>query len=170
MVEFAIVAPLLFVLLFGIIEFGVMLYDQAVITNASREGARYASTYYIDPKTSDGTGNLRSCADVQDFVQNYVYHRIISLAATPGPIEGCCGGTLTNNHTVAPCNPSATWPAAGLDQPQGNAGLVQGVTVSYKYSFLVFGNLIQLLGGSVSPTWDLTATSVMRDEDQSPGS
>jgi Flp pilus assembly protein TadG len=39
-VEFAIVFPLLLVLLFGIIEFSLILYDKAMITNASREGAR----------------------------------------------------------------------------------------------------------------------------------
>jgi Flp pilus assembly protein TadG len=39
-VEFALLAPLVFVLLFGIIEFSIALFDQAVITNASREGAR----------------------------------------------------------------------------------------------------------------------------------
>lgn len=41
LVEFAIVMPLLFILLFGIMDFGILLYNQAVITNASREGARY---------------------------------------------------------------------------------------------------------------------------------
>ena len=39
-VEFAIVLPLLLMLLFGIIEFSVILYDKAMITNASREGTR----------------------------------------------------------------------------------------------------------------------------------
>ena len=39
LVEFAIVMPLLFVILFGIIDFGILLYDKAMITNASREGA-----------------------------------------------------------------------------------------------------------------------------------
>jgi Flp pilus assembly protein TadG len=41
LVEFVIIAPLLFIILFGIIEFGILLYNQAVLTNASREGARY---------------------------------------------------------------------------------------------------------------------------------
>jgi Flp pilus assembly protein TadG len=41
LVEFAIILPLLLVMLFGIIELGILLYNQAVITNASREGARY---------------------------------------------------------------------------------------------------------------------------------
>lgn len=39
-VEFALVLPLLMMILFGIIEFGIALYRQAILTNASREGAR----------------------------------------------------------------------------------------------------------------------------------
>jgi Flp pilus assembly protein TadG len=39
-VEFAVVAPVLFLLVFGMIEFGRMVMVQQVLTNASREGAR----------------------------------------------------------------------------------------------------------------------------------
>jgi Flp pilus assembly protein TadG len=39
-VEFAIVLPVLLMFLFGIIEFGIILYDKAIITNATREAAR----------------------------------------------------------------------------------------------------------------------------------
>lgn len=39
-VEFAFVLPLLIVLLVGIMEFGLILYNQQVITNACREGTR----------------------------------------------------------------------------------------------------------------------------------
>jgi Flp pilus assembly protein TadG len=41
-VEFAIIVPLLFMLVFGIIEFGRMMMVQQVATNAAREGARKA--------------------------------------------------------------------------------------------------------------------------------
>ncbi|MEX2175713.1 MAG: TadE/TadG family type IV pilus assembly protein [Pirellulaceae bacterium] len=41
-VEFAIVAPVFFLLVFGMIEYGRMVMVQQVITNASREGARRA--------------------------------------------------------------------------------------------------------------------------------
>ena len=41
-VEFALVAPLFFILVFGMIEVGRMVMVQQVITNASREGARLA--------------------------------------------------------------------------------------------------------------------------------
>jgi Flp pilus assembly protein TadG len=40
-VEFALVLPLLLVILFGIIEFGMILYFQGVVASASREGARH---------------------------------------------------------------------------------------------------------------------------------
>ncbi|MEN6406418.1 MAG: TadE/TadG family type IV pilus assembly protein [Thermoguttaceae bacterium] len=41
-VEFAIVAPLFFLLMFGMVEFGRAIMVQQVLTNAAREGARYA--------------------------------------------------------------------------------------------------------------------------------
>ena len=41
-VEFAIVAPVFFLLVFGMLEFGRMVMVQQIITNASREGARVA--------------------------------------------------------------------------------------------------------------------------------
>ena len=39
-VEFALLLPVLMMILFGIVEFGLALYRQAILTNASREGAR----------------------------------------------------------------------------------------------------------------------------------
>jgi Flp pilus assembly protein TadG len=41
-VEFAIVAPVFFLLILGMVEYGRMVMVQQVITNASREGARQA--------------------------------------------------------------------------------------------------------------------------------
>ncbi|MHB8110710.1 MAG: TadE family protein [Syntrophorhabdaceae bacterium] len=40
-VEMAIILPLLIMLTFGLIEFGLLMYNQQVITNAAREGARF---------------------------------------------------------------------------------------------------------------------------------
>jgi Flp pilus assembly protein TadG len=39
-IEFAVVFPILLLILLGIIEFSFILYDKAVISNACREGAR----------------------------------------------------------------------------------------------------------------------------------
>ena len=42
MVEFALVAPMFFLLLFGIIEAGRFIFYYETLSNATREGARYA--------------------------------------------------------------------------------------------------------------------------------
>lgn len=59
LVEFAIVAILLFTLIFGMISFGFMLYDQVVITNASRVGARAGVVFGI---SGIGYGNYPTCS------------------------------------------------------------------------------------------------------------
>jgi Flp pilus assembly protein TadG len=43
LVEFALLAPLLFIILFGIIQFGFLFGGQIGLTNAAREAARYAA-------------------------------------------------------------------------------------------------------------------------------
>ena len=40
-IETALMFPLLVLLIFGMIEFGLLLYNRQVLTNASREGARF---------------------------------------------------------------------------------------------------------------------------------
>lgn len=51
MVEFALVVPLLLVVLFGIIQFGVVYNDYVTLTDATRVGARKAaiSRHEADP-------------------------------------------------------------------------------------------------------------------------
>ena len=44
MVEFALVAPLFFLILFGVIQLGILFGGQLALTNTAREVARYAST------------------------------------------------------------------------------------------------------------------------------
>jgi Flp pilus assembly protein TadG len=51
MVEFALVLPILLLLLCGIIDFGWLYYNQVMLSNAAREGARYAVIHY-SPATS----------------------------------------------------------------------------------------------------------------------
>ena len=42
MVEFAIILPILMVLVFGIIDFGWLYYNQSALNNSAREGVRFA--------------------------------------------------------------------------------------------------------------------------------
>ncbi len=77
-VEFAMVAPVLFLLIFGMIEFGRMVMVQQVLTNASREGARVG---ILDGATA---------SEVNTTVQNYLSGANINGA----------------NITITPTNPS----------------------------------------------------------------
>ncbi|AMB41237.1 pilus assembly protein TadE [Paenarthrobacter ureafaciens] len=47
-IEMAILLPLLLLILIGIIEFGRVLNVQVSLTQAAREGARYAAVHYQD--------------------------------------------------------------------------------------------------------------------------
>ena len=47
-VEFAIIFPVLMLLVFGIIDFGHAWYMKHMMSDASREGARYATRYETD--------------------------------------------------------------------------------------------------------------------------
>jgi Flp pilus assembly protein TadG len=135
LVEFAIISPLLFIILFGIIEFAVLLYDKAMITNASREGARAGIVFNFD---SSGPTRI-SDDEIRAIVGNYCATHLISFGS---------GSTLT-----IPITRTGSQEGASLT-----------VTVDYPYRFLVFSNLIALFGGDVESPLNLRAVSVMRLE------
>ena len=71
-VEFAIVLPILVLLVFGIIEFSVALYDKAMITNASREGARSGIVFRVPSVTDE---------EIIYVVNNYLGSSLITFGA-----------------------------------------------------------------------------------------
>jgi Flp pilus assembly protein TadG len=83
-VEFAIVAPVFFLLVFGMIEYGRMVMVQQILTNASREGARYA----VILESNDTTA-------VQDRVTDYL--ESASIGGTPTvTVDWPTGGSGSN--------------------------------------------------------------------------
>jgi len=55
LVEFGIVAPMLLMLLFGIVEFGLLFGQKLDVSQGAREGARLASVNYQSTSGSSGT-------------------------------------------------------------------------------------------------------------------
>lgn len=75
-VEFAVVAPVFFLVVLGIVEFGRMIMVQQVLTNAAREGARVA---VLDSATT---------ARVENRVNDYLSSANlsgVSITITPNP-------------------------------------------------------------------------------------
>jgi Flp pilus assembly protein TadG len=134
-VEFAVVLPLLLLILFGIIEFGVLLYDKAVITNASREGARAAIVYGYDPNLEQI--QRLSDAEISAVVTSYVSAKLISF------------GTGTPVTTITPPDPTQV--------PSGNPITV---TVTYHYDFLIVPAFISNFLGGIN----LVGATTMRAE------
>jgi len=75
--ELAICLPLLLLIVFGIIEFGFMLYDKAVITNASREGARAGIVFHHPNRISDG--------EIITVATNYCSSYLVNLGGSSSP-------------------------------------------------------------------------------------
>jgi Flp pilus assembly protein TadG len=106
-VEFAIVAVLLFSLIFGIIEFGVLMYDKHVLTNASREGARAGVVMQI-PRLTE--------ADIRTVVDKYAKAHMVTFGSSNDPIT------------------NVTWED---DPPNGTSfGTDLEVNVTYSFDFL----------------------------------
>jgi Flp pilus assembly protein TadG len=142
LVEFAIVVPILLLLLAGLVEFGIMYYDKQVLTNASREGAR-AGIVNVD-LDSDGNKDIVSEADIQALVKSYCENesgqsRLITFGGSSLPVTT----------------------ATGVDSKNYPEDLT--VTVTFSYTFLL-SSLFNLFGGDFGPTLDISAVTVMRME------
>jgi Flp pilus assembly protein TadG len=107
-VEMALVLPFLLLLLFGIIDFGLMLNSQLTVTSAAREGARtYVFTGDEDEaedrvalatENLDGTVgvDVTPCTGGQvEVTTTYDYSFITPVSAIAGLFGGGIDGTVT---------------------------------------------------------------------------
>jgi len=159
MVEFAIVLPLLLILVFGIIEFGILFYNKSVLANASREGARMGiiEIYDNNGTPTDGSDDKYYYPDKPDIasvVINYCSDHLISFSPNPEIDE--------NNINV-----SWTIPPDGVSErtyPDVFSGDFLTVTVNYNYEFLIFSKLIKLVAGQDWGNISLKGETVMKLE------
>ena len=120
-VEFAIISVLLFLVLFGIIDFGILLFDKQVITNASREGARRGIVQNT-PRISE--------SEIQTVVKTYCQNYLVNFPNTP------LSNPVVENLT------------AGGDKCI-NFGDNLRVTAPYPYNYLALPNVVSAAGGSL---------------------
>ena len=152
MAEFAVIAAVFFMIIFGIIEFGRLLYTHNALTDASRRGARYAA--------------LHKEADI-DCVKNVVVYGETHVDPTTCSPTG---PALVNN--LATSNVVVTYEGADADNnpstPPTSYGMNLGtVTVSIQnYSFTLaipFASTTFTMGA-----YTTTLTSESAGEEPSP--
>jgi len=78
LVEFALVLPILLLIFGGIVDFGLLLQRQQVVTNAAREGARLA--------VLPGYTNADVQARVTQFVQEGINNNSVTPVTTLTPV------------------------------------------------------------------------------------
>ena len=135
-VEFAIISVLLFLVLFGIIDFGILLFDKQVITNASREGARRGIVQNT-PRISE--------SEIQTVVKTYCQNYLVNFPYTPLSNPVVENLTATGNNKCIEFGDSLR------------------VTASYPYKFLALPNVVSAGGGSLGNI-TLVAQTTMKCE------
>lgn len=122
LVEFVMVAPIFFLILFALIDFGRYVYYVQILNNAAREGARYAIVHGYQGIPSSGPPALGTTssdppgANVKATVRNY-------LVGVIGQ-----GSALTVNVCWKPKN--------GIGDPcSGDNGRGSPVEVTVDYQF-----------------------------------
>ena len=123
-VEFAIVLPLLAILIFGIIEFGLYLFNQHVINNAVREAAR-AGIVLRQPRICNG--------EIINILQNNLNQRLVTFGASSPNINTPQRLEYDKNTNSYP----------GSQRPDCEAIFSDLLTVSatFQYDFLFLSNL-----------------------------
>ncbi|MDH3880068.1 MAG: pilus assembly protein [Desulfobacteraceae bacterium] len=142
-VEFAIVLPVLVMFVFGIIEFGIVFYNKAMVTNACREAARAAIVYRTPILAADEMKN-----EVDTVVAKYL--------------------SDPNNPSMTiliPGNaPLPTVDSAALNTC-ANPGDELNVTLSWNHSFIMLPDfLADFFSGGLPGTIKIVAITKMRCE------
>jgi hypothetical protein len=87
LVEFALVAPLLFFLLIGIIEAGRFIYHYEMLNNAARAGVRYAIIHGAESGDPTGPPDDPTGADVKQAVSDAALGLVgVGSLTIPDPI------------------------------------------------------------------------------------
>lgn len=112
-VEFALILPILLLVFFGMIELSLALYDKAILTNASREGAR-AGIVLSSPKLTD--------AQIRTVVLNYTNGALISLGTTTAPTVTVAQSTPASFPNALRVTVSYTYKGLGVGTLLGALG------------------------------------------------
>jgi hypothetical protein len=140
LVEFALIVPLFFTLLFGIIEVGRFIFYYEILNNATREGARYAIVNGANSPTSCAVGgstgpaapDTTSCDPNGDDVVQKVRDAAVGALGTGVTVDRCWWYTDCDFVSHGQCPPGAN-PYCG-DNARGASVTV---AASYTYSSLV---------------------------------
>lgn len=92
LVEFALVLPILFLLIFALVDFGRVIYTQNAIAQGAREGARWGSV------------QARSASDIPG-IEDYTFEVLAGLNSGRVSVDATC---IRPGTIVMPCQADDT--------------------------------------------------------------
>ncbi|MDD1776119.1 MAG: pilus assembly protein [Candidatus Methanomethylicus sp.] len=115
MVEFALVLPILLLVIIGLFEFGRLIFIYSTVVTAAREAARYGSSsnWNADVTRRDYEGQFRDCAGIRARAQNVDFFNVIEdgdilIQYDHGPTSPGTGPIPNYPAPFAFCPPAAT--------------------------------------------------------------
>ncbi|MGH2516622.1 MAG: TadE/TadG family type IV pilus assembly protein [Ktedonobacterales bacterium] len=156
MVEFALVAPLFFLVFFGFVEFALINASIAGYNFAAKDGARIGSLL----GRTDSTVDTQIVTDIRVHVAGIVMAQPVEIEIFKADEGGNEIGTVENAYDING-NPIGTpsWPVDNRNDTLLDADYL-GVRITFQYTYLTS----YVSGGNASLT--LTANSVQRIEPQ----
>jgi len=110
LVEFALASVLFFTVLFGIIQFGLAVWQYNTMSNLAQEGARWASV------RGSSSSMPATAAQLQAFVQSRSPGFSVTVTATPANPSAASPGGLISVQVVSSFSPAtALLPSATLN-------------------------------------------------------
>jgi Flp pilus assembly protein TadG len=163
LVEFAIVAPLLFLFLFGVVDFGRVIYLYVTLNQAVNEGARTAIR---------ASAQLPSNSDVETAVKHHAVDVSLANPCPNGPITSATPAANQGWIYITEPNPPSTVETLSptlLDAPGGTAWAYHAnnnpqcsatnpahdhapLQVTIRYNFVPFTPLLQQWGANITIT------------------
>ena len=154
LVEFALIVPMLLILVFGIIDFGLGLRAYISVASATREGARYASVG--NPPGTFSTGGSGECNGT-------------TSTTTVGRVCGTINGlNLVNvqNVKVETCDTASPPVCVVASSANMLSGKSVRVTADYRYHYITpVKSLINFISaGALTDYLTISSTTDMRIE------
>ena len=171
-VEAALVFPLVFVLISGLIDLGYWAYENAQVANAARDGARVAMLDYetaVPPSTADGTFSSTDVlvpGSAQQLIQAAIAAHLAGrpftatvacyAAGTTTPLAGGCAaaapGTDEISVTVTTARPSYSF----IGPRFGSSSITETSTV------VIVGEPQPMIPATTTSTTSSTTTTTSR--------
>lgn len=150
-IEFALIAPILFLLTFGIIEYSLVMFTSSAIESATHIGSRLGKTGYVDPAApTPGPAPITR----ENYIRQLIRARVGRLINY---------SNLIIESKVYPTLPAANGSPGDPTGSLGGGGQVVEYTVRYKWPILT--PIMKQFLGDQDGNFNIVSTMLVRNEE-----